>query len=70
MLIDINFVGDPSLSVPFIRPQYNLSPVTGTRSELFSRRFFTRCKLDADWAEGIELRSGPTNYFEVSSYVA
>ncbi|MFT6899626.1 MAG: tetratricopeptide (TPR) repeat protein [Paraglaciecola sp.] len=70
MQVTINFTDAPPLSVPFIRPQYNLPPITATRSELFSRRFFTRCNLDAGCAEGIELRSGPANDFDVITHVA
>jgi tetratricopeptide (TPR) repeat protein len=70
MEVTINFLDAPALSVPFIRSEYNLPPVTGTRSELFSRRFFTRCNLDAGCVEGIELRSGPSNDFDVISHVA
>ena len=70
MEMSVGFPGGQSVSVPFIRRQFNLPAVSGTRNELLGRHFFTRCRLDGGCAQGIALRSEPSNASDIVTHVA
>lgn len=68
--MQVSFPSGQQLSVPFMRKQFNLPEVVGTRAELFSHQFYTRCALSEGCPEGIVLRTAPNNASPIAYYVA
>jgi SH3-like domain-containing protein len=68
--MQVGFPSGQQLSVPFMRKQFNLPEVVGTRAELFARRFYTRCALSEGCPKGIALKVEPDNSSAIAYYVA
>ena len=61
--------GEVHLSAVLGRDRINLPPVRGTRSDLFERRFYTRCALRSGCPAGVALRDRPSNEADIVAHL-
>jgi SH3-like domain-containing protein len=68
--LQVNFVSGQQLAIPFMRKQFNLPEVVGSRTELFAHRFYTKCESNIDCNGKNALRTKPNKNSEIAFYVA